>query len=46
MIECVFATGAELVTMNRKDFRTAEEVLGVTVLGPDAFLRKLMEEER
>ena len=43
IIECAWAAGGCLVTMNRRDLIVAEQVLGILVVSPADFL-KLIEE--
>lgn len=38
VIECAFCANASIVTMNRRDFVQAHDVLGIDVLSPEEFL--------
>lgn len=41
VIDCAFNAGAQIVTHNLKDFRGAEEALGIGVVSPTEFIARL-----
>jgi predicted nucleic acid-binding protein len=43
IIECAWSAGAPLVTLNRRDLAIAEQVLGIPVISPTEFLKRMEE---